>query len=1691
MKFLKHTISVAAICVTGLTMSTQSTAQMALSEEPLFLNQNVPPLTLLVLGRDHKLYYEAYNDASDLNNDGVLDIRFTPDIDYYGYFDSYKCYLYDSTDGRFEPSQTTTDKTCSGSGEWSGNFLNYVTTARIDALRKVLYGGKRSTDTDSLTVLERSHIPQDAHAWGKEYTSTAVDGYDIADYTPLSQPISGTRHLFANVSLSNSGAPLMRVLNDSQFRVWEWLSKERPVAGTLCRDNSTNCEQTNVVSVPTNFEITPASALNGVTANFYDTSGSMPASPTTFAEYEAFQSNYEDVALLLATTSLTTINQTNVTVRDHFFTLITGQLEVPLGGEYEFGINGDDALEFAIDLNEDGNYTADEVVVDYYGAHGFNAMQTGTVELETGRTYNFRYRHQEVTGGEGYQLFWRYNDTAPASEITDYTVRIQVCASATLIEDNCALQGSGNYKPTGLLQDFGANNRMLFGLLSGSYDKNTSGGVLRQPIGSVASEFHSTSGVFDTGTNGVIANINRLQTRDFNYSNHAYGCGWDSAHRVINEGECVMWGNPIAEMMYEGLRYFTGTEAPLSAFEGQSGGHDDALGLGRPSWDDPYDNPYTGSDRAYCSKPFQLVISDINPSYDSDQLPGAIWGSFSAEASGPLSSMNVSSIGQTIANNETGFPGSYYIGQVDSTYDGTPTAKTVNSLGNIRGLAPEEPTKQGSYYSASVAHFGRINDLRSDQDGNQQMRTFAVALASPLPRIDIPIGNNTVTLIPFGKSVGGSSISPVQGDHQPTNQIVDFYVDTIVNTNTGNVDASVNGGRPYGKFRINFEDVEQGADHDMDAIVVYEFRVNSDNTVTINLDSTYAAGGIKQHLGYVISGTTADGTYLEVRDIPEDSNDNDNDYFLDTPPGESPGGAWNDGVSLPLSASRIFTPDSSATGAATILKDPLWYAAKWGGFEDSNGNDLPDLQSEWDEDGDGTPDNYFLVTNALTLKAQLQSAFQSILNQTSSASAVAANSSRLSTDTVIYQARFNPATWRGYLYAYAIDDQTGGIIRDGEGFPASETDDGDPDTYDQTAPWGTGENSDAGLKIPAAGSRSVFTWDGTQGISFAWGNLTATQKLLLQDGDSETVGQNRLSFIRGDHSQEARNGGPFRNRTDLEGNEFVLGDIINSDPVYVGSQNFGYDALSGTEGDAYETFRASSAYQNRSPIIYAGANDGMLHAFNATTGVEEFAYIPSILTHKLHELTEPSYAHTYFVDGTPWVGDAYIDITDDGTDNPEWKTILIGTLGTGGAGVFALDVTDPDNFNETDILWEFTDADLGFGVKQATIIRLENGQWAAVFGNGYNSANHRAMVYMVNLADGTLLKKFDTGVGDSSNPNGMGPVLAGDAEATLRSFDVLYAGDLQGNVWKIDISDSGNNAASQWDFGFKQGQDPEPLFQATDDDNNPQPITSIPNARKKPGGGIIVYVGTGKYLELSDRTDTSVQSFYGLYDDSNNNIGDRDTNLTEQTIIYEGTQAGGDFRVTSDNAIGNSRGWYIDLVYSGQELGERVVSDPQLRLGRVVFTTLVPDADPCVPGGTSWIMSLDTITGSRLDESVYDTDNQGGIDSGDLITVNINGQDVAVAASGRKSKVGIIKNPTVITAGNVNYTYESGTGGDDDDDNPPSCDPNDPDCVPPCDPNDPDCTPPPPPPCDNNGTLAVCPEEGDDSLGRQGWRQIQ
>jgi len=1728
-------------------MAQASAGGIDISQQPLFTAAGQPPLNMLVMGKDSKNYYEAYNDASDLDGDGALDVGYKPNsIDYYGYFNSYVCYTHDG--GKFVPSSATANKQCSG--KWSGDFLNYLTTSRMDALRRVLYGGWRQVDSTTETILQGAFFPQDGHSWGKEYQSVARDGYDIAAYAPLSAPADGRYHLFAVTTLTGNSnsyatgyqAPVLRVLQNTDKRVWNWVSIEGPVAGNKCF-TSTN---TRVDCVPSSTGSQP----------YPGTPGTESAFDTLEAEY-AIEANRYGTGNLSDYFSASGINCSdspacNVfsTAQDEYLTIIEGVLRVTSGdnGTYTFAVDGDDAVDFEI-YNSSGTLVAR---ADYLGDHGTCNCQTHTSAAVTlasrnaDADYRFKFRHVENGGGAAFKLYWRKgngawsivpmsnngtglrrgaNTTIKTYDLTprnsssvsrqDYAVRVLSCpagsANESLREASCKKYPNDQYKPTGILHDYGETSKMYFGLISGSQFDNLQGGVLRRNVGNFADEINPATGQFRTNVDGIANTISKLRMIGGGYANGTTNnansdsnWSWSNGNgecpsignRPINNGECRMWGNPIAEMMYESMRYFAGAEAatPQFATGGANIGRTEetTMGLSTATWKDPYKPADQGGGGFLaCSKPFQTVISDINPSYDGD-LPGsAFTDAVAPTGTTPttISTFNAASEGQAIWNSEFGAGArDVFIGDVNNVTDGAPTVKQASSFGNIRGLSPEEPTKGGTYYSASVARFARTHDI-NPAEGPQNLSTYSIALASPLPKIEFPVGDGKITMLPFAKTASGTF---GDGTRKPTNTIVDFYVEKIVNLPNQPFDASINGGRPYAVFRINYEDVEQGNDHDMDAIVRYTVMANADNTVTVTLESEYAAGSADQNMGYVMSGTTQDGVYLDVRDT-DSGTGSFVPYALNTPNPLLPGAcgatprptACNS--QLPLTSTRTFTPATNGTSAIQ-LNDPLWYAAKYGSPQPGNE----------DADGDGVPDNYFLVTNPARLREQLDKAFQNIIENSQPSASVATSTPRYVSDsTLAYEASYKSLDWTGNLKAFRLRS-------DG--------------TYNSAAApvWVASD------KVPAAASRKTFTAKKTgstwTGVNFTNIGLDDAMKARLQatlDPAAYPV-EDIIAYIKGDQSKEQGAAGcgsaadcPFRKRSAR------FGDILNSTPAVMGVSSLGYGSIladvAPDAAEAYPAFvqskKAVYGANSENPIIFVGVNDGMLHAIDGSSGLsggsELFSYVPNGVLDDLHLLAVPGYVHHYFVDGTPTVGDAYL--------GGAWQTVLMGSLGAGGKGVYALNITDPRNFSTDDVMWEFTgadDPDMGQFVGRPYMGLTEDGNWVAAFGNGYNSASQHAVLFIRDLATGAEIAKLDTltgcaatDVACTSGPNGLATAVIVDNDGN-GAGDTIYAGDYLGNVWRFEYT------GGSWSIGNNS----RPIFVATDPTGKRQSITSGMYTVANPLGGTMVVFGTGRYLNADDAdasrigqgTRASVDSVYGIWDSRMwdgsawmegwpiaGRVAGKYADLQEQWITSytagpDGT--GGwrtatrnpvDFRTSATDAAGKM-GWWIDIDCSdcnGSQAGtdplagERVTATPQGILSDVLFNTFRPEGDSCLPGSQIAQMVFDALTGAA---SYTPIPPPGGWPAGEEPPAGVVGTDTGRGAPPGEPPIVIIHpdNPTV----------------------PPLCADDDPDCntPPTCDPaTDPTCEPPvttcswrsPNPAGKPAGKLIPC--------GRISWKQLR
>ena len=685
--------------------------------------------------------------------------------------------------------------------------------------------------------------------------------------------------------------------------------------------------------------------------------------------------------------------------------------------------------------------------------------------------------------------------------------------------------------------------------------------------------------------------------------------------------------------------------------------------------------------------------------------------------------------------------------------------------------------------------------------------------------------------------------------------------------------------------------------------------------------------------------------------------------------------------------------DTKTPGDATDT-DPTDPAFNWPASPDPQADDPSTLDDMWHAAYNGRG-LYINASNPGQLTSSLRSAIASISGKVGTAASVATTSGVLNANSRVYQAKFTSGVWSGDLRSVQLDIAGGQL---------------------GTEDWLAGEI----LKTldPSTG-REIITWNGTQGAPFRWASLTTgagSQQSLLDTNPSTGVpdgrGSDRLDYLRGDHSLE---GNPFRTRT----GGFVLGDIVDSGPVFVGVPPFLYpDDLEDptTATKRYSDFRGAQA--SRPDMVYVGANDGMLHGFDATSGQEMIAYVPLEVFANLSELTDQGYNHRYYVNGSPVYGDAFF--------GGDWRSVIVDTLAGGGQGVFALDVTDPPSLTETNAsqiaLWEFTDADdadLGFTYGQAVIVKTHDaGKWAAIFGNGYNntepdgavSTTGNAVLYIVDIQTGALISKIDTGAGSVTTPNGLATPAVIDADGDFIA-DFVFAGDLQGNMWKFDIR---STTAGDWDDAAQRHL----LFTATDVPlGNPQPITVQPEVLNHPTGenGFMVYFGTGKFIEDGDNATTgTTQTFYGIWDEIGTTAGSHNTvnktKLQTQTITTDTASGGQTVRLITNitinawgTGVGEHMGWEVDL----PDPGEKAVTNPIALGDRMLFTTLIPLDAPCAFGGTGFLMEINIVNGGPPTGPVFD------LNQDDFFDTNDNSASGGIVA-GVNPDVGLVPQPAIL-----------------------------------------------------------------------------
>lgn len=661
-----------------------------------------------------------------------------------------------------------------------------------------------------------------------------------------------------------------------------------------------------------------------------------------------------------------------------------------------------------------------------------------------------------------------------------------------------------------------------------------------------------------------------------------------------------------------------------------------------------------------------------------------------------------------------------------------------------------------------------------------------------------------------------------------------------------------------------------------------------------------------------------------------------------------------------------------------VARNQYYLATKYGGFVKPEGFD-PDTMTgltldQWHTNGEiltpnsgstfPRPDNYFLAGEAAQMIQALESAFEAAGSEISrgSSTSVSFNTTSLETDSLLFGARFDSTNWSGEFFAR-------GLTRDAQGVPS----------VDSTDIWEAGSlltNRDL-ISSP----RQIITFNGSEGLPFTTVEFNAfneTQRSDLAYGGDSDLAAERIAYLRGEDIAG------MRSRTSR------LGDIVNSSPIYVGKPalNWPNGEPFGVSGSTYNGFKASQA--NRDPVVYVGANDGMLHAFSAVESVadgggqELFAYIPSFVFSDqvqsgLHYLTDPNYTHKYYVDLTPATSDVYIGGT--GGASRAWRTVLIGGSRAGARGLFALDVTNPANFSETNasnmVLWEFTHPDLGYITEPPLIVMAPWGngdyRWTALVGNGYNSGSGKTGIFMIDL-EGGLDGSWTSGTDyrfinfENSGGTGLSAVTAVDLTGN-RIIDRIYGGDLKGNMWGAEYS------SNSWSSIVRQGSSPRALFTAVRD-GIAQPITVPPAVVRSPQPGnepnLLVLFGTGQYLTSDDPFRTAIQSYYGITDQARRNTTLTRDDLLPRTLSHSDINVDGvayKVRESSGTEWTSEAGWYVDFDRAS-DVGERIVQRTRIRGKYAFVNSTIPTSDPCAAGGDGWIMAFG-LDGRTPDRAVF------------------------------------------------------------------------------------------------------------------------
>ena len=1528
---------------------------------PNITTDSAKPMLMLVASKDHTLFGPMFTDFEDLDGDGTIEVTFKPDFKYYGYFDPTKCYTYTSNIFSPDTNASVSDGRYVCTGKWSGNFLNWATMTRLDILRKILYGGQRYTDSATETILQVARLSQDSHSFVKYYR-----GEDINDYTPFSKTeltktggsnakVYAGLSMCIRASVNDNGltsTPQMR-LAKGNYRLWATV--EKPVCAWSGNFNS-----------KLEGYYGGNKKINGEAITYQGDAGiKHEAKPPTQSGDGVVYGTKSDVDLRIKVCVADKLGEERCQAYGSGGSLVNK----PVGLLQEFGtpVAGASAARTEFGLftgSYDKNLTAGalrknmtDMLDEIDPATGQFCFSSGA-SCPTTMASDATREHTATGAIKALDQINLYGRVAGQNDYADSGTQLPSALSngklsawgnpvgEMIVQALRYYAGQASTNPSPTPKDDGVSMPVATWVdpiaLSTTVNKDRGAkygtlGVCR-PMNILALSSSALSFDHDDADT-VFSSL--LASPDLTTVTNLVGQaeGINGSLRSVGDVDNA-FGETCAGKTVTSLAKVTGVCSEAPAVKGSYKVAGAALyantnrirslptGMTNPPEDWSYKVKTFAASLAGGAARIEVKIPGTNPAKYVYITPEGLWASASNAKRMPGAMLTFASISSSAKH------GAFIVTWNDSLFGGD---YDMDIAGYLRYDILDPVSPSAPYRLKVTTDIINVGAGWSGSHGFSVIGTYnSNSAIGPANYFD---GRYLTHRHYENKCPSGY----VQEDTGGFDGVILCRLSTFTTPTTKPtpIPTSCTGSPTYCKPPTNDSIISTAAGY---------LCGNSAYSDATNLATVTLSPAIPPATGNGMHACDVATNYITIR-------------IREKLPKETP----------PVIIDSPVTLTFEMQGAeSVILRDPLWYAAKYGGFkaEDKTNDsaELPDKAKEWDaerNDGklcddknpsmlpcsDGEPDGYYLARRPELLEEWLRNLVTNIVGNANSAPAV--SSSQLTTGGYKYVAKFDPAANSGTIEGYTL--KTNGKFND------------IPD-------WKAGDK----LTNVLPASRVVITNDGNVGK--AWRSTSSFSSAYMDAlrGVSPAVtpvltttqAAQLIDYLRGDDTHEYP-AGIWRDRISN-----IMGSVVNSSPWLQSppiAKNIG--ALP-SGAPSYTSF--VGAQKAREKVIWVGANDGMLHGFKATGttgGTPVMSFIPSPLVSRLRNMAQDTTSIIAGMDGSPFVGDVLVGGT------PAWRSYLFSSLGRGGRAVFALDVTNASELTESNAAsiykWTFSsadDADLGYVVSdqqlhprsnQATpIVRMNNGKYAILVPNGMGSASGRAYMFVLFVngsssgtwTEGTHYIKIAT---DALSANGMMGVNWADTNND-GTADILYGTDFQGRLWKFDVS---SDMPSNWKSAFPEaGGTPLPLFEAHGGTTrlaiSTSPVVSFPDF-----GGMMVGFGTGRSLQSGDFPDFSnTQRFFSIYDRWNSTTTTavrplpnsslatmlRRTTARATVVDAEGKSSEVVYISESENKPFNPvdhDGWYVNFtpLSSGSTINnESVLSSPRPIGGQIFFKTVRP-----------------------------------------------------------------------------------------------------------------------------------------------------